>query len=307
MTEPTPKSGRVLVTGLTGLIGGRVAAYADDFELASLSVEDGVDIREAKSIRAVADDGPPAVGLIHLAAFTDVSAAHQQSGDRDGDCYTINVVGTERIAEYCAERQLPWVYLSTDFVFAGDRDAPYEESDPPSPIEWYGETKSMAEDAARAAGGTVVRIGFPYSPQPAPKPDLVQWIRTSLADGKELTLFDDQVICPTFADDIARGLIDLVREPARGATFHLSSCDATTPYGLAQSVAAAFDLDAALISPGSLEEYLKKDPRPRQRCLRLSNAEWRARCAERGLAAPLSVADGLAELRKHESAGERTA
>lgn len=313
---------KLLVTGSSGLIGSRLQVLAEQqkrgtpdsseaglqgYAVAGLHRAGGTDICDAAALTAALGEHEDAAALIHLAAFTDVSAAHLEDGDEAGACYQINVVGTQNVAAACAAAGIPWVHVSTDFVFSGEQDRAYTEADTPDPIEWYGRTKWWAEQAARAAGATVARVSFPYALPPAPKPDFVRWILGALQGGKQLHLFDDQYITPTFVDDMATGLLLLAQHtPGRagggatasaGSLFHLSGGESTTPYALGVRVAELFGCDPALVQPSSLVEYLQKDPRPRQRCLRISNERWLEFAAGHAHPAPLGIAAGLARVR----------
>lgn len=303
---------RLLVTGLEGLVGSRLKAIAAGrWDLVNLSRRAGVDITQRDQVmNAVAEArrprgvDPPPTALVHLAAYTDVSRAHAQNGDKQGPCHLINVVGTENVARACAAHGLRLIHISTDFVFDGSKTTAYTETDLPAPIEWYGRTKWMAEEAVRRASvdWTIARIAFPYSPEAGPKPDLVRTILGKLHSGAEMTLFDDQIITPTYADDIAQGLLLLARAPAPREVFHLVGGSSLTPFDLGLKIAAAFRLHSELVRRGSLAEYLKKDPRPRQPRLRVSNAKWAGFAQRHGLGPPVTIDEGIARVRKAWSA-----
>ncbi|OPZ18016.1 MAG: dTDP-4-dehydrorhamnose reductase [candidate division BRC1 bacterium ADurb.BinA364] len=204
------------------------------------------------------------------------------------------MLGTRNAARACARRGMRLIHVSTDFVFDGEQEEALSEASAPRPIEWYGQTKLWAEEEARAAPDCIiVRIAFPYAPPPAPKADLAQKIAANLRQGKPCHLFADQIITPTFAPDIAQGLLLLARAGEAGELFHLAGADSLSPLQFGRETARAFGLDEGLILPSSLADYLKTDPRPRQRCLRLSNAKWAAFAASHGLAAPLGAREGL--------------
>lgn len=289
----------IFVTGLSGLIGARLAALgAAQAEFVPLDRRTRTDVSDPGQLMAAALARPAATTLIHLAAFTDVSAAHAQKGDKRGECWRTNVVGTENVARLCAERGLHLIHVSTDFVFDGAKPGAYEEGDRPNPIEWYGETKLAAEKAAQTAPAwTILRVSYPYSPEPAPRADLVRKIAASLSEGRELRLFTDQLITPTFADDIARGLLLAARMRPSQELFHLSGSTSLTPFDLGLKIARAFGHEEALVQPSLLEDFLKKDPRPRQRRLRMSNAKWTAFATRYGIDPPLGVDEGLARVR----------
>lgn len=291
--------GKIVVTGLSGLIGGRLARLATDrFDLVNVDITEGIDITDSGQIEAVLKRHADCAAVIHLAAFTNVSQAHEQRGDLEGSCYRLNVGGTRNVAAACASEGIHLIHVSTDFVFDGARDEPYTEKDSPSPVEWYGETKWLAEQEVRETEAwTIVRTAFPYVAGPLPRLDHVRNFYEKLRDGKPLSLFTDQITTPTFADDIIEGLFLIARLRPRGELFHLVGSSWVSPFELGMRIAEAFDLDPNLIAPSLLQDYLKTDPRPRQRSLRLSNAKWTLWAGEHGLAAPLTIEEGLQRVR----------
>lgn len=291
---------KLIVTGLSGLLGSRLAARAaGSFELINADITEGIDITDRAQIDSVISANADAAAVIHLAAFTNVSAAYAQSGNKEGACYRINVSGTQNITAACEARGLQLIHISTDFVFDGTKDEPYTEEDAPKPIEWYGQTKLWAEEAVRKySDWTMIRIAFPYVAGPAPRPDLVRGIYNKLAEGQKVTLFTDQIITPTFVDDVVSGLLLLARERPKGELFHLTGSTFLSPYQLGVKIAETFKLDRSLVQPSSLVEYLKKDPRPRQRSIKMSNAKWRRYAAKLGVPPPLTADEGLLRVKE---------
>lgn len=290
---------KILVTGLSGLVGSVLReAAGSEVRFINLDITEGVDITDAGQIRDMIAEHQDAEALIHLAAFTDVSGAHLQQGDESGLCYRLNVTGTRNVVDACAAAGLHVVHVSTDFVFDGEKEGAYTEDDAPRPIEWYGRTKAMAEEAVRDSNGwTILRTAFPYAPGETARPDLVRKLALRLREGEELTLFTDQVITPTFVPDLAAGLLLAAERRPAGEIFHLVGSTPTTPHGLGHKIAEVFGFDASLVRPSSLEEYMKQDPRPRQRRLHLSNAKWAGWAEQNGGAAPLTLGEGLRRVR----------
>ncbi len=297
-----PDRPKLIVTGLSGLLGSRLTRLASPrFELVNIDITEGIDITDPDQVRKAIEPHRDAAAVVHLAAFTNVSAAAEQEGDESGTCYRINVIGTRNVAGVCEAAGLHLLHVSTDFIFDGEKEGPYTEDDSPHPIEWYGRTKGMAEREARnAPAWTILRTAFPYVAGPAPRPDLIRNIRQRLAAGEEARLFTDQIITPTFADDLVRGIMLLARTRPHGELFHLVGSTSLSPFELGRKIAATFGFDEGLVRPSSLVEYLKTDPRPRQRCLRMSNAKWSALARSNGLEPPLSIDEGLARVREEE-------
>ena len=101
--------------------------------------------------------------MIHLAAFTDTNAAWSQRGDKSGLCYRLNVSGTKNIIRLCQKYGQYLIYVSTDFVFSGQKDGVYTEEDTPDPIEWYGQTKRWAESGFESIlPAAIIRLSYPF-------------------------------------------------------------------------------------------------------------------------------------------------
>lgn len=295
---------KLIVTGLSGLIGSRFAERARGaYALVNVDISEGIDITNEAQVAKVFDEHRDAEAVIHLAAFTNVSGAYAETGNEEGPCYRINVIGTRNIAQACAARGLHLIHVSTDFVFDGTKEEPYTEEDETHPIEWYGQTKLWAEEEVKKIPNcTIIRIAFPYAAGPAPKLDLVQSVLKDLKEGKTIYRFTDQVTTPTFVGDVADALFLLAKLKPNHEIFHVTGSTYLSPYELGLKVAKAFECDAALVQPSSLAEYLKKDPRPRQKSVKLSNAKWAEFAAKHGWRAPKTIDEGLAAVAKANAA-----
>lgn len=303
---------QILATGATGLVGSRfVEMFKDQFEVVNMDLTTGVDITKPETFAPFIADHPDAKVLIHLAAFTDMNKAFAESGDKAGVCYRVNVDGTANITKVCKEHGIHLIHVSTDFVFDGSKNTPYLEDDATAPLEWYGETKAMAEDVVKNSGAsyTIVRIAYPYRASYDLKPDLIKKIRAGLESGKLYPQFTDTVITPTFIDDIARAFGKIIELKPVG-TLHVVGSTALSPYTLAQKVASAYGFDPNVVKAGTLTEYLKTArlastsgsesrlaARPYARTVNMSNAK-----ASQTLGLHFATIDeGLAEIKKQQS------
>lgn len=265
---------QILGTGLSGLVGSRIVELNPEFNFTDLSLDSGYDILNYPSLETAFGQFSGDI-VIHLAAFTDTAAAWLQRGDKTGLCYRLNVEGTKNIVDLCQKHHKYLIYISTDFVFDGQKTNPYTETDQPHPIEWYGETKYLAEQLVTTSGipAAVVRIAFPYRAKFAPKQDLVRKIIDGFKTQKLYPMFTDQITTPTFIDDIALGLRYFFEHQPNGI-YHLVASSFQSPYDLALNIAKVFGYDSKLVFPGSLTEFLKTQPpasRPWQKSLALSN------------------------------------
>lgn len=289
----------ILATGATGLVGSRfVEMFKDKYEVINMDLTIGVDITKVETFKPFFDAHPDAKALIHLAAFTDTNKAFAESGDKNGICYKVNVDGTRNIADICKERGIHLIHVSTDFIFDGTKETAYTEDDQASPIEWYGETKAIAETVVKESGASysIVRLSYPYRATFDLKPDLIKKIRTGLESGKLYPQFTDTVITPTFIDDIARAFDKLIELKPQGI-FHTVGSDSLSPYELARKVAVAYDFDPNVVKEGSLTEYLKTATRPFARTVKMSNQK-----ASEVLGLHFATIDeGITEIKKQQA------
>lgn len=290
---------KIIGTGLSGLVGSRVVELNPDFKFVDASLESGINILNKKQLEQFFKDNPEASTIIHFAAFTDTNAAWNQKGDKNGLCYQLNVDGTQNIVDLCKKYNKYLIHISTDFVFDGTKNTEYTEEDSPHPLDWYGETKYLAEklilDSHHPA--SIVRIAFPYRSSSSTKVDLVRKIINKLQNNESVTLFTDQRTTPTFIDDIGLGLRFFVDKKPKGI-YHLVGPTSQSPYDMAKKIAQVFDLNADLIKTSSLEDYLRTPgARPYARNLTLSNQKF---SSESGFS-PRNLTAGLEELKRQLS------
>lgn len=287
----------ILATGAIGLVGSRfLEMFKDKYEVANIDILSGVDITNKDSVEQFVSSHPAKV-LLHLAAFTDTNKAFAETGDINGLCYKVNVLGTQNLAEVCKAKGIHLIHVSTDFIFDGEKNTPYTESDTPHPIEWYGETKAMAEQVVINSGVsyTILRLSYPYRANFANKPDIIGKIRAGLESGKLYPQFTDTTITPTFIDDIARAF-DTVIDRMPSGIFHITGSTSLSPYELARKVAAVYGFDPSVVKEGSLTEYLKSASRPFARHVAMSNEKA---IQELGLSFA-NIDAGLTEIKKQQ-------
>ena len=263
---------KILGTGLSGLVGSRVVELNQKHQFIDLSLDTGYNILKPENLDSVFKSFSGDT-VIHFAAFTNTQAAWEQKGDKSALCYQLNVVGTQNIVNLCKKYQKYLIHISTDFVFDGTKEGIYTEDDLTSTIEWYGETKALAEKVVTNSGinSAIVRLAFPYRAKFNTKVDIVRKIKAKIEAGDTLNLFDDQIITPTFIDDIANGLKIFFDNKPTGI-YHLVGSSSQSPFALAQMVAEVFALDNSKIMPSKLIDYLKTtNARPFAKNSTLSN------------------------------------
>ena len=267
---------KIIGTGLSGLVGSRIVELLPEHNFVDYSLSTGISILDKNQLSEATAQNPDFDCFIHLAAFTDTAQAWEQNGDKNGLCYQLNVQGTKNIIDLCQKHNKHLIHISTDFVFDGQKTTPYTEEDKPNPIEWYGQTKYLAEQEVINSGisASIIRIAYPYRANFADKKDIIRKIVDALkTQSLNHPMFADQITTPTFVDDIAFGLDYFLKNKPQGI-FHLVGSSSQSPFEMAQKVAETWGFDSSLIKKGSLDEYIKTLPagsRPWQKNLAISN------------------------------------
>lgn len=202
---------KIVVTGANGQLGREIARQGHGHELVLTDFAD-LDITDGSAVRAYFRDVRPGA-VIHCAAYTNVDGAES---DRDG-AFRVNVVGAQNIAAGCLETGARMVYVSTDYVFDGQKQEPYREFDPVNPQSVYGYTKRQGEDIVRQILGRhyIVRTAWLYG-------DGNNFVRTmlKLAETNDtLRVVHDQVGTPTSTVDLTGVIFKLLASDAYG-TYH---------------------------------------------------------------------------------------
>jgi dTDP-4-dehydrorhamnose reductase len=237
---------RWLVTGAGGQVGAELVELLRSRSqvVIALSRSD-LDITDHAAVRATLHTYQPQV-VVNTAAFTDVDAAE---GDPER-AHAVNAVAPGLLAAAAAAEGSRVVHLSTDYVFSGKeaKGRPYDEGDPPDPINVYGRTKRDGELAVLAAApdAWVIRTSWVYG---AHGDNFVRTIRRLLSLHPGVNVVDDQEGSPTWARDLVEGIVEVVERGVTSGIYHVTSEGHTSRYGQARAIAALLGADPARIIP----------------------------------------------------------
>jgi len=257
---------RILVTGKEGQVDTSLQALGDNqgLDIVRIGLPE-IDLSRPEMLEAVVREIGPDV-IISSAAYTAVDKAETEPGLAQ----KINGDAPGVLARLAAELDIPILHLSTDYVFAGDKDGPYSETDMPAPVSIYGKTKLSGEDQIRAAtdNHVILRTAWVYSPYGN------NFVKTMLRLGEtrdELNVVADQHGCPTYAPEIARALLAIAqqvvidRDPTIRGTFHLTGGGETTWAGFATAIftgAEARGRQPVRVNPITTADYPTPAKRP---------------------------------------------
>lgn len=248
---------KILVTGSKGQLGHALAGALAGHEVVGRDLPE-LDIADAAAVAALLDAERPD-WLVNAAAFTDVDGAEGDEAAAERG----NVTGPRVLAEATAARDVPIVHVSTDYVFDGETDRPYVESDVAKPRTAYGRTKLAGEEAVRAANPKhfVARTAWLYSTGGR------NFALTMLGASSRgsVRVVDDQTGSPTYAPHLAAGIARLLERDDWGL-FHLANGGHTTWYGLTRALYEACGV-ACEVAPCTTDEFPRPAPRPRYSAL----------------------------------------
>lgn len=246
---------KVLVTGVKGQLGYDVVNELEKRGHTAIGTDvEEMDITDAEKVREVLNaERPDAV--IHCAAYTAVDAAE----DNVELCRKINAEGTENIAKACKELGCKLLYVSTDYVFNGEGERPWEPDDEREPLNVYGQTKYEGELAVEkyVEKFFIVRIAWVFGVNGK------NFIKTMLRLGEdhdELTVVADQIGSPTYTYDLARLLVDMIGSDKYGR-YHATNEGLCSWYDFAVEIFRQAGLNVR-VRPVTSEEYPAKAKRP---------------------------------------------
>ena len=255
---------RIFVTGAKGQLGHDIMLELAKRNIDCVGVDiEEMDITDPEAVRSViAEASTDAV--IHCAAWTAVDAAE----DNEEKCRQVNAYGTENIAKVCRELMIPMMYFSTDYVFNGEGDRPWEPDDKAEPLNVYGQTKYEGEEAVRKYVPDrhfIVRIQWVYGKNGK------NFVKTMLKLSEthdRLTVVDDQVGSPTYTPDIARIAVDMILSDKYG-TYHVANAGLCSWYEFAKEIFRLAGKDVEVV-PVDSSQYPAKAKRPHNSRMNLS-------------------------------------
>lgn len=265
---------KILVTGASSLPGYRMIREAlnKNYEVIALYnlhpiplnnnklLKIQLDIRDHLKVKELLERERPEV-IIHMAALGDVDKCEKNRNL----AWEVNVKATINIAKSASKTSSLIVYLSTDYVFDGERGG-YSENTPPNPVDYYGLTKLMGEIACMAAGidCIVVRASSIYGFGPG-RVNFAKFLSEKMSRNEPVRALVDQYTTPTQATLLAHAIMELIDKRLAGI-FHIVG-ERMSRYEFALKVAEALNLDKFLVKQIKMDEMSWYAKRPRDSSL----------------------------------------
>ncbi len=262
----------VLITGANGFIGSYLAQnlLGKNYKVVAtgrggnrLTLEhphflyEPLDFTNEESVKAVFKKHQPHI-VVHSGALSkpDECELNKEAA------FLTNVTGTLYLLQAAEKIKSYFLYLSTDFVFEGNR-LDYKEEDAPQPVNYYGRTKVLAEEEVKkySHGWSIIRTILVYGHPQSGRQNLLTMVAQALEAGKELKIVADQTRMPTYVEDLTGAMTTIIEKKKEGI-FHLSGQDVMTPYEIACAVADYLGLDKSFIHRVTAESFKEPARRP---------------------------------------------
>jgi dTDP-4-dehydrorhamnose reductase len=286
---------KLLITGTSGLLGNKIVDVAKhNYEvipthntkpLHSNSLK--LEITNLNEALSIFNKLEPTI-VIHTASETNVDKCETEKEH----AWKTNVKGTRNIAEACKNVGAKLIYISTDYVFDGEKGL-YNEEDKPNPVNYYGLTKLEGERQVieHSENYAVLRTSVLYGWHPW-KQNFVTWVINQLKQEKEINVVDDHYNTPTLADNLAEIAIEVAEKDRRGL-YHASGRERISRYEFAKQIARTFNLNAEIVKPAKMSQltaWIAK--RPRDSSLNTSKIQKQLKTK------PLDITEGLNKMKE---------
>ena len=248
---------KIFITGGRGMVGNFLTRAfierGDDVYSPSREELDITDRR--KTIESIKNFKPDI--LVHCAAFTDVDGCEINKNR----AYLTNAIGTQYVAEGCAEVNCKMVYFSTDFVFDGKKDSPYSEMDTPNPLSIYGETKLLGEYYVShfLRKFLILRVSRIFGEKGR---NFASSLPVLMKKEKKIVLTDDLINSPTYVVDLVNAVMFLIKKDVSGIVNVCNKGECSW-YGYAMKIKEILKIEDVELIPVKFDEFnSKKAKRP---------------------------------------------
>lgn len=257
---------KILVTGANGMLGQDLCPILEDADFIDEIIEtdhNSLDITDELQVKNFITKEKPDF-IIHCAAYTNVDGAETDTEIAEN----INIKGTENIAKYSAKTGATLIFISTDYVFDGEKKEKYLPNDKPNPINKYGQTKFEAEKAIQKICKKyyIVRTSWLYGHYGK---NFVETMLKLAEENKEIKVVSDQIGSPTWTVPLSDGICSLIEENPEYGIYHICGSGETSWYDFAKEIFKISYINAKL-SPCASEEYKTAAKRPKYSVLESS-------------------------------------
>ena len=289
---------KLLITGGSGLLGSRLgelairknykvfSIYSQHKPLQGIPLQ--IDISDEAAVEKIFEKVKPEA-VVHAAALTDVDKCELEKKR----AWEVNVEGTKSIVKSSKKREAFLVYISTDYIFNGEKGM-YKEEDEPDPINYYGLTKLKGEEYVKILPNhfCIARTSVLYGSIPATgKVNFALWLLEKLKNKERIKIAVDQWNSPTLNTNLASMILEIIERKITGV-YHLAGATRINRYDFSKLIAQTFSLDTDLIIPSLSREFQWIAKRPKDSSLNIKKAKQTLKNK------PLKIEQALEKMKK---------
>ena len=263
------KEMKVVITGADGQLG---RSFQDALKLKGIAFlalpRKTMDVTNLAQVRSVLGSSGASL-IINSAAYTNV----EQAEVNPEIAFAVNQIGSRNVAIVCRELDSRLIHISTDYVFSGNRDLPWQVDSDTRPLSVYGKSKLAGENAIREEwpeNSVIVRTAWLYSQYG--KNFYKTILQLANKDKSPIKVVNNQIGQPTSAPELASFILSTLPLEIPPGVYHATNSGNATWYDFAYSIFQLAGADTGRIEPISAEDYKAKAPRPDYSVL--DNSKW---------------------------------
>jgi dTDP-4-dehydrorhamnose reductase len=206
--------------------------------------------------------------IVNCGAYTQVDKAEEEPELAN----LINAQAVGVIAKFAAEGKIPFVHISTDYVFDGTATSPYLENEKVNPKSVYGSSKALGEKETieNNSSAYILRTAWVYGEYGNNFPKV---IAKKLKNNEELNVVNDQIGSPTWTFDLASAIVEVLDKKPEPGIYHVTNSESCSWFEFAQEIAKSINADVNLVKPTDSKSFVRPAVRPKYSVL--SNSKWK--------------------------------
>jgi len=248
---------KVAIIGSKGQLGSDLVKAFDKSDVISLAHEQ-IEVKDYTSCEKIIDLSPDVV--INTAAYHKTDTCE----DNPLETFSVNAIGSRNVADICSKIKAIYVYISTDYVFDGEKGVPYTEEDSPNPINTYGISKLAGEHYAKLAEKYyIIRVSslFGVAGASGKGGNFVETMIKKAKNKEKITVVDDMIMSPTYTKDAARAIKKIIEKDLPYGIYHAANEGFCSWYEFARKIFELLNLDVD-IKPIKTRDLTLKAKRP---------------------------------------------
>ena len=205
--------------------------------------------------------------IVNCGAYTQVDKAEEEPELAN----LINAQAVGVIAKFAAKEKIPFVHISTDYVFDGTATSPYLENEKVNPKSVYGSSKALGEKETidNNSSAYILRTAWVYGEYGNNFPKV---IAKKLKNNEQLNVVNDQIGSPTWTFDLASAIVEVLEKKPEPGIYHVTNSESCSWFQFAQEIAKSINADINLVKPTDSKSFVRPAVRPKYSVL--SNSKW---------------------------------